>query len=69
VDVLILGDPNDGPNFLGLLLEIKRLRPNVATTILTIESDMIREALEKGILEITGAYHDIRSGVLEWLDS
>jgi carbonic anhydrase len=35
---------------------------------LRLESDIIREALEKGALKITGAYYDIRSGVVEWLD-
>jgi hypothetical protein len=41
VDVVILGDPDDGAKFLGLLEEIKRLKPNVAIIILTprISSD------------------------------
>ena len=53
VDVLILGDPNDGANFLGLLREIKRLRPNVAIIILTphISSDYAIKAMKLGIYD------------------
>jgi len=45
-------------------------RENVRKVVehLRLESDIIREALEKGNLKIAGAYYDIRSGVVDWLD-
>jgi DNA-binding NtrC family response regulator len=53
VDVIILEDPHDGANFLGLLEEIKRLRPNVAIIILTphISSDYAIRAMKLGIYD------------------
>jgi len=53
VDVIILGDPDDGANFLGLLEEIKKLRPNVAIIILTphISSDYAIRAMKLGIYD------------------
>jgi carbonic anhydrase len=46
-------------------------RANVRKVVehLRFESDIIREAVEKGSLKVVSAYYDIRSGVVEWLDS
>jgi DNA-binding NtrC family response regulator len=53
VDVLILGDPDDGANFLGLLAEIKRLKPHVAIIILTphVSSDYAIKAMKLGVYD------------------
>jgi DNA-binding NtrC family response regulator len=53
VEALILGDPDDGSNFLGLLGEIKRLRPELAVIILTahISSDYAIKAMKMGIYD------------------
>jgi DNA-binding NtrC family response regulator len=53
VDLLIFGDCDDGAHFLGLLAEIKRLRPNVAIIILTphISSDYVIKAMKLGIYD------------------
>ena len=45
-------------------------RANVRKVVehLRFESDIIREAIERGSLRLSGAYYHIRSGVVEWLD-
>ena len=35
---------------------------------LSFENDIIHEAIQRGFLKVVGAYYDIRSGVVEWLD-
>ncbi len=52
-EALILGDPDDGSNFLGLLGEIKRLRPELAVIILTahVSSDYAIKAMKMGIYD------------------
>jgi DNA-binding NtrC family response regulator len=53
IDVLVLGDPDDWPNFLGLIGEMKRLKPNVAIIILTphVSSDYAIKAMKLGIYD------------------
>jgi DNA-binding NtrC family response regulator len=53
LDVLIFGEPDDGANFLGLLWEIKRLRPHVAIIMLTarVSSDFAIQAMKLGIYD------------------
>ena len=53
IDVLVLGDPDDWPNFLGLLGEMKRLKPQVAIIILTphVSSDYAIKAMKLGIYD------------------
>ena len=53
IDVLVVGDPDDWPNFLGLLGEIKRLKPQVAIIMLTphVSSDYAIKAMKLGIYD------------------
>jgi DNA-binding NtrC family response regulator len=53
IDALVVGDPDDWPNFLGLLGEIKRLKPQVAIIMLTphVSSDYAIKAMKLGIYD------------------
>ena len=53
IDALVVGDPADWPNFLGLLGEIKRLKPQVEIIMLTphVSSDYAIKAMKLGIYD------------------
>ena len=52
-DVLVLGYYDEGPNFLGLLREIRRLKPRVVVIILTphVSSDFAIQAMKLGVYD------------------